>query len=67
MTRLLDALLTTWILFVAVVYYGGAVDDRIGSRTWLLGIVYVAMLIFSAVHAYVKYSRQAKETAGSKR
>ncbi|HEX5324104.1 MAG TPA: hypothetical protein VFW40_09980 [Capsulimonadaceae bacterium] len=49
MSRFADILLTLWILFVAVVYFGGSFSPAIGASTQQMGKVYAAMLIVAAI------------------
>ena len=60
MASFADLVLAAWVVFVGVVYFGGIYDERIGGHTWSLGTVYVAMLIFSAVHAYINHTRGSR-------
>jgi hypothetical protein len=47
MSRVLDLVLTLWILFVAVVYFGGFFWQAIGMSTAVFDKVYAGMLIAS--------------------
>jgi hypothetical protein len=49
MSRIADIALSAWILFVAVVYFGGYFNPAIGLLTPVLGKVYAGMLIASAI------------------
>jgi hypothetical protein len=57
MSRVADMLLTCWIIFVAVVYFAGAFDPRIGDRTAQFGVVYIVMLISCAAYAFLTRRR----------
>jgi len=57
MSRIADALLTCWVVFVGIVYFGGSFDPRIGTRTALLGVVYIVMLISCVAYAFINRRR----------
>ena len=58
MARWADWLLALWIVFVGVVYYGGALSPAIGSLTPRLATVYVLVLTVSVVCGALRLVRK---------
>jgi len=46
---IVDLLVTVWIAFVAVMYYGGYVSPAIGAFTGVAGTVYALVLLVAVV------------------
>ena len=54
---ILDWLLAAWIVFVAVVYFGGYFLPQIGALTGNFAALYAIMLIISAVGLWNRWRR----------
>ena len=63
MSRIADIALSTWILFVAVVYFGGYFSPAIGSMTLAFGKVYAAMLIASVIVVSLRWLTRERQRA----
>jgi hypothetical protein len=59
-TLFADILATCWVVFVGVVYYGGTFVPEIGTRTAQFVVIYILMLVFSLVYAYLNRSARTE-------
>ncbi len=61
MTLFADILVTSWIVFVGIVYFGTSIFPDLGTRTWQLGVVYVVMLLASLAFAFLNRAPQSAD------